>query len=304
MRIHAFHQLFIFFLLLASIHAPAKEIALTFDDAPMPDSPHFTSQERTRILIEKLAELQVPPVMIFANPCKRADRKGVIAQLKTYRDAGHLIANHSCTHPRFDTVGFDKFSADVRLADELLRPLYDGSARFFRYPMLNEGTETKMRDQMRLWLAANHYRNGMVSVDNDDYYFSFRVNEARRRGLSVDYKKIEKLFLEHVLGAAEFYDGLARENLGRSPKHILLLHERDITVMYIEQIVKGLRMAGWKIISAAEAFQDPLYNEAPKNSYANNGILPQLIFEKNGKKLRYEHFDKVKIELSRILKNK
>lgn len=76
----------------------AKEIALSFDDAPVNSTHHFESAKRTDELIKKLKSLNVPGVMIFANPCK--DEVNGISQLKKYVDAGHIIANHTCTHPR------------------------------------------------------------------------------------------------------------------------------------------------------------------------------------------------------------
>lgn len=54
-------------ILLAISCAHAKEIALTFDDAPFSSSNFFKSDARTRLLVEKLKIFKVPPVIIFAN---------------------------------------------------------------------------------------------------------------------------------------------------------------------------------------------------------------------------------------------
>lgn len=132
----------------------------------------------------------------------------------------------------------------------------------------------------------------MVSVDNDDYIVSWAINRA---------KKIEKIFLNHLLGAVNFYDELAVRHLGYSPKHVILLHEADATVMFIDSLVKELRDRGWKIISAKEAFEDKLYLERPKNTYVNNGIIAQVVMEKTGKKITYNHFDELKAELNKAL---
>lgn len=53
-----------------SLLVQAKEIALSFDDAPMSSSKYFETQERTDELIRKLRSLKIPPVLIFANACK------------------------------------------------------------------------------------------------------------------------------------------------------------------------------------------------------------------------------------------
>jgi peptidoglycan/xylan/chitin deacetylase (PgdA/CDA1 family) len=290
----------IFLIFLFSISAHAKEIALSFDDSPMPTSKHFTTHARTDELIKALKELNVPSAMIFTNPCKREDSASVINQLKKYKDAGHLIANHTCSHPRLDDVGYAAYVKNIEKADRFLSPLFKGQ-KFFRFPFLNEGKEEKLRDQVREWLKVNQYRNGMVSVDNDDYIFSFKINQAKEKGKKIDYKKVKKLFLEHVIGAANFYDELAIKTLGRSPKHVILLHEMDATVIFIRPLVEELRKQGWKIISAEEAFTDKLYLELPKNTYANNGIIAQVAMEKTGARIGYNHFDGIKVELNKLL---
>lgn len=289
---------FLVILLLANSTAMAKEIALSFDDAPVNSTYHFESGRRTDELIRKLKGVNVPGVMVFANPCK--DEANSITQLKKYVVAGHLIANHTCTHPRLDDVGFDIYSKDTKKADQMLVPLMTGQ-KFFRFPFLNEGKDEALRNQMRVWLQTNQYRNGMVSIDNDDYIVSWAINKAKEQGKKIDYKKIEKLFLNHVLGAVDFYDELSVNRLGYSPKHVILLHETDATVMFVDALVKELRRKGWTIISAKEAYSDKLYLELPKNTYANNGIIAQVVLEKTGIKESFNDFDRLKADLIKQL---
>lgn len=104
----------------------AKEIALTFDDAPGDTTAHFTPEQRTDELIRKLKLLKVPPVIIFANPCNGGERGYIHDQLKKFRESGHVIGNHTCTHPRLDDVGFDKFVQDTLDADKILSDLMVG----------------------------------------------------------------------------------------------------------------------------------------------------------------------------------
>lgn len=293
-------KIFIILILLGSSSLFAKEIALSFDDAPVDSSKHFESLERTRKLVDHLKVLEVPSVIVYANPCKRSDAKAVIAQLKMYRDNGHLIGNHTCSHPRLDDVGFEQFSADAAKGDELLADLFEGQ-KFFRFPYLNESNDPRLRGRMRDWLRENQYRNGMVSADNDDYIFSFKMNQAKRKGIKIDYEKIKEMFVKHVANSADYYDELAIKALGRSPKHVMLLHEMDATVMYIEPLVKELRRRGWRIISATEAYKDQIYFENPNNTYANNGIIAQLAMEKTGEKLGHTDFEEIKDGLDKIL---
>ncbi|MBC7691153.1 MAG: polysaccharide deacetylase family protein [Methylotenera sp.] len=208
--------------------ALTREIALTFDDSPAEDSRLSTSEQRSRELIGKLEKLHIPPVLIFANACKRSD--SVLRQLQLHSSAGHLIGNHTCTHPSLDQVGFVRYAADAAQGDTLLEPLLarQPGERFFRFSFLNEGEEVKVRDSMRQWLTAYHYRNGLVSVDDDDYLFSSKINQARKRGRKIDYSKVKSLFIRHVTGAVEFYDALANHRSTRARKDRCQIRVRSV----------------------------------------------------------------------------
>jgi len=288
----------VFHLILPSAYA--KEIALTFDDAPSASTPYFETHKRTEELIRKLDLLKIPSVLIFANPCKREDISSVLEQLKQYRDRGHVIGNHTCTHPRLDEVGFTQFANDAERADQILRPLFSRQ-KFFRFPYLNEGSDARIRDQMREWLKSNQYRNGMVSADNEDPIFSYKLNQAKKLGKKINYEKVKRIFLRHILSSLACSDELAREIIGYSPKHVLLLHEIDATVMFLDALVNELRKEGWTVISATDAYEDKLYFQTPQNIHAGNGIISQLAYEKMGKRTICYDFEAVKAELNEAL---
>lgn len=256
-----------------------KEIALTFDDAPLSDSLHFKLQTRTKTLIEQLKKLKVERVMIFANPC-RHDPEISIPILKQWNDAGHILANHSCSHRDLDKVPVSDYLNDVARADQLLADLLPKNQKFFRFPYLHEGKTIFDRDAVRDWLQNNHYRNGHVSIDNDEWRFHSKLNLAKEAGKPIDYESVGKVYVEHLIGALEFYDSLAIEALGRRPKHVLLLHEIDSSVLFIEQLVNALRKNGWTIIDPIVAYEDPVYRASPKSLYSNNGLIAQLADEK------------------------
>lgn len=279
----------------------AKEVALTFDDVPFGSTSLYNSDRRTSELIRKIKRLKLPRALIFAHPCLGKNSQLTLRQIKKYHDSGHIIGNHTCSHPRLDDVGFDVFAADAAKADKLLAPLMSNQ-KFFRFPMLNEGSDLDVRDKMRAWLSENGYRNGMVSADNEDQFFSARVNTAKRLNKKINLAKVKTLFIDHIISALECDDQLAKQLLGRSPKHVMLLHERDITVMFLEDLVAELRARGWKIIDVMDAYTDKMYFESPKNTFAGYGIVSQLVFEQTGEKKVCYDFAKLRKDLDRLLK--
>jgi len=127
------------------------------------------------------------------------------------------------------------------------------------------------------------------------------INEAKKQNKKIDYNKVKAIFLKHIIDGVEFYDKLAIETLGRSPKHIILLHVKDATVLFIEDLVLELQKRGWTFISAAEAAKDPLYSMKPKNTTSTYGILAQVAIEKKGSLKPYYDFEKLKKELKAAL---
>ena len=83
-------------LLCCSSTVHAREIALTFDDAPTPDSVLMTGAERTQKIIAALKKADVPDALIFVKAgyinSQTAER------LTQYADAGFHLANHSFSH--------------------------------------------------------------------------------------------------------------------------------------------------------------------------------------------------------------
>ena len=277
-----------------------KEVALSFDDAPVASSLHFNSVQRTRKLVRSLRKQNVSSVMVFANPCKNSNIDNMMRRLKIYKKAGHYIGNHTCNHPRLDKFGFEAFTKDVEKADRLLQPLFP-KQKFLRFPYLNEGNKPELRDKMRTWLAQNSYRNAPITGDNEDPTFSKKINDAKQLGKKIDYAAVKRLFVDHIISSLECNNKLAIETIGRSPRHMLLLHEADATVMFIEDLITELRRRNWKIIDPIEAYEDPLYKIKPRNTYSGFGLIAQVAYEKTNKKKRCYNYKKMVKNLNQIL---
>lgn len=251
--------------LLALLFSPVsvlaqKRIALTFDDAPRGRGAFMSPQQRSVRLVAALRKAGVRQAAFFVNPGNLAkdDGKDGAAQLARYVAAGHVIANHSFNHPALSDLTVQAYLADVDQADAWLRPR-PGFRPWFRFPFLNEGRSDKVkRDAVRAGLAARGLRNGYVTVDGYDWLLEQLTTDARREGRRIDRKALRRLYVETHVEAAEFFDGLAIKATGRSPAHVLLLHETDLAALYLPDLVKTLRSRGWIIVSADEAFDDPI----------------------------------------------
>ena len=64
--------------------------------------------------------------------------------------------------------------------------------------------------------------------------------------------------------------------MGRSPAHVLLLHETDLNALFIVDLVAGLRAAGWTIITMDEAYRDPIARMEPDTLHLGGGRVSAL----------------------------
>jgi hypothetical protein len=92
-----------------------------------------------------------------------------------------------------------------------------------------------------------------------------------------------------ILGAVEFYDSLAVSTLGRSPAHVLLLHENDLAAAFVDDLVIALRVAGWTIVSPDEAYADPIASIVPQTLMTRQGHVGALAVDAGADPRTFSH---------------
>jgi len=251
-----------------------RRIALTFDDAPRSKGGFFSGEERTRRLIRELRQAGVDEAMFFVKTShirSENDRE----RLRQYTEAGHRLANHSHSHRWLSRTDSDEYIADIAEASKILKG-FDHYDPLYRFPFLDEGRTVEKRDAAREALLDLGLAHGYVTVDNYDWYLANRVKVALRDGLTVDREALRQVYLEHILESVAFYDGIATDVLGRSPSHVLLLHENDLAALFIGDLVRALREAGWEIIGAREAYADPIAKVLPDTLFNGQGRVAAM----------------------------
>lgn len=243
----------------ASVSPPTevKRIALTFDDIPRMPGAFMTPDERATRLRAGLREAGVEQAAFFVNPGQLDQRPGGMEHIRGYVADGHVLANHTAIHSSLTKSSLEDYLADIDAAAEWLAS-WDANRPWFRYPYLNEGRrDIEKRDAVRQALAERGLTNGYVTVDASDWFYEQATIAAARDGREMDMEALRDLYVESHVESAEFFDGLARRTIGRSPAHVMLLHETDLTALYIGDLVAALEAKGWTIITADEAYQDP-----------------------------------------------
>jgi peptidoglycan-N-acetylglucosamine deacetylase len=251
--------------LLAAMPAQAqKRIALTFDDVPRSPGAWYSPDERTRRIIAALRKGGVRGAAFFVNPgsLEKPEGAGGEQRIDAYVRAGHVIANHGFSHLALTAVPAEAYVADIDRANEWLNGR-KGFRPWYRFPYLNEGRGDKVkRDAVRAALAQRSLSNGYVTADGSDWHLEQRTIDAVKAGRAVDIEGLRALYVETQADAADFADALAVKATGRSPAHVMLMHETDLAARFLPDLIAELKRRGWRFVTADAAFADPIAREA------------------------------------------
>lgn len=270
--------IFLFF----SFTLSAKEIAITIDDSPRSADGLFDGPTRAKLLVENLKKHNLEQIAFF-SVSSQLDDEG-IQRLKTYSDAGHIIANHTHSHPDFNGLSLAEYSENFLQADTQLRQ-FKTFRPWFRFPYLREGDTAKKRDGMRALLSEQGYLNAYITLNNYDWYIESLFQQAIKEHKQFDFDAMGRFYVQVLMESIEYYDEMAQTHLKRSPKHVLLLHEMDITALFIGNLVDELRTQGWTIITAEQAYADPISDQITDNLMRfNPGRIGEIAKDNNQKK--------------------
>lgn len=242
----------------------------------------MTVRDRTPRVIAALRRAGVRQAAFFVTPgnLARPDGAGGEAHISAYAKAGHVLANHSFGHRSLSSTEAVDFLVDIDRAEAWLRGR-QGRRAWFRFPFLDEGRgDKRKREAIRAGLQARGLRNGYVTIDGSDWHLESLATRAVAANKPIDMAALRALYIETHVGAAEFNSDLAQRTIGRFPAHVLLLHETDLAALFIPDLVAALRKAGWTIVTADEAYSDPLITAMPDVASAQGTLTEALAWEK------------------------
>lgn len=243
-------------------------IALTFDDAPTPDSALMTGTERAQKIVTALQNNHIKDAYFFVKADNiNAQTEG---RLKLYSSAGFHLANHSFSHPSANEVAVNDFLTDVYKAHLVLKDMAN-FVPYFRFPYLHYGKDVASIAHLQKNLVEMGYQDGFVTIDNADWYINSIIVKAAQEGKSINYKKASQLYVNVIWEAIVFFDKIAQKTYGKSPPHVLLLHENDSTALFLSDLIRHIRKNGGEIISPQEAYADPVYAPFPATLFHKQG---------------------------------
>ena len=263
--------------LMLSLPAAAQSVAFTFDDGPsLASTPRLSPQARNDAMLAALAKHKVKAAL-FVTPGNGADRPEGLALARAWGQAGHVLANHTMTHPDLDSAktSLAHYQQEVLDCDRIIAAL-PGYQKWFRFTYLREGNTRDKRDGMRAFLRQQGYRNAYVTLDTSDWRLNDKLVEVLQKNpqaAAAELEPIRQAYLAHIRQRALAYRALAQRLQGRDIPQVLLLHHNLINALWLDDVVKQFKEMAWAVTTPAEAFADPVYQLMPDRAAPGQSLL-------------------------------
>ncbi|MCP9235240.1 polysaccharide deacetylase family protein [Lewinella sp. JB7] len=252
-------------------------VSFTFDDGSTRPILDYPAEEWNKMILRSLDSAEIKSIL-FATGRDNNNARGR-ALLDSWASRGHLIGNHTYTHPYLndEQLSVHDFTRELLRTDSLIAES-PGYVKLFRFPYLKEGGDSSRVTAFREVLEAHGYKNGYVSIDASDWYVNDKLIALMKRDPTdtVAINRYREYYLDHILDRATFYDSLAFELTGRRIPHTLLLHHNLTSALFLDDLIERFRQNDWVLTDAATAFQDSIYRTVVPAPAAGESIVYAL----------------------------
>jgi peptidoglycan/xylan/chitin deacetylase (PgdA/CDA1 family) len=253
---------------------PARTMALTFDDLPYASGAPgeagalARAQRVTSALLGVLASHRAP-VVGFVNEGKLSsgpESGPRAALLQQWVDAGAVLGNHTYSHADFNEVSIQQFEAEILKGEVVTRRLMQPRQPYplyFRHPQTHTGDTQEKKEVVEAFLEARGYKIAPHTIDSADYLFNAGYVQALGRNEAAG-ARLCATYLEFVMRATEFAEGVSPRIFGRDIPQTILLHANDLNADSLDELLKRLEARDYTFVSLATAMADPAYRTQDK----------------------------------------
>jgi peptidoglycan/xylan/chitin deacetylase (PgdA/CDA1 family) len=264
------------------------KISFTFDDGQTHDIGEYKLETWNQLLLDNLKKHNLKAVLFSFGANKNSEKGRYV--LQSWNNAGHLIANHSFSHPNFSSANTtpEDFELELLRNDSIIKQ-YPNYYPYFRFPYLKEGNTIEKVEGFRACMKKHGYKNGHVSIDASDWYIDSRLVKRLKENPKADISGYKDYYKKHLLNRALFYDSLACQLTNRHINHVILLHHNLSSALFLDDLIKYFKENGWEVMDADKAYKDVIYNEVPNTIPAGESLIWALAKQtgKFDKVLRY-----------------
>lgn len=271
----------ILWLMLVSLFAfgtahSAKELTVTIDDLPFLYGRYLPDSVESQRFFDILETLKKHHVHVIGFVVGSRINKHNRPLLDRFIAEGHLIGNHTFTHPDLNSTSIKWYETDIAECRKAITP-WTGTVKYFRYPFLFEGSTKTKYLAIAKFLNENSFINVPVTIDNDDWLYNRNYTAALKTGHKSAADSIGQAYLVHMREKTRYFDSVAHAVFHRDIKHILLIHMTELNAVYLDKLLTWYEGQGWAFITPVEALTDDIYKK--QDTYiGKNGISWLLRF--------------------------
>jgi len=182
--------------------------------------------------------------------------------VQAWLDAGHVIANHTWTHPHAKDTDTANYLADVTKNEAYLDKI-PGTSVYFRFPFLDDGRDRTQQVELFAGLAEMDLRNAPVTVDTIDWYATSRMEAALKANPETDLEPYRDYYVNKCVTLAAHWDGVAQALGYKSLPHLTLMHHNVLNGHFLKDVLLALKSDGWAFVDASEALAFSEYHPIP-----------------------------------------
>ena len=247
--------------------AQDRAVALTFDDLPLGAGPRELACDTAGLqamharILDALAAAGAPAAG-FVNEGLACDPQLLEGILERCLHAGHLLGNHTATHPDLTRVTLAEYTRDIERGEPMLRRLLAArgdSVRYFRHPFLRVGETAAKKEGLARYLEDRGYTVAPVTIDSDEWVFAGAYSRAASRRDTVAARRIRESYVPWTEDVVAHFEGWGREVLGYEPPQVLLLHANLLNADTLPALLAMFTRRGYRFVSLQEALNDPAY---------------------------------------------
>lgn len=198
------------------------------------------------------------------------------AVIQSWIDSGHMIGNHTYTHPHANKLSVADYIADMEKNTAFLSRIDGTTPRLFRFPYLDEGGTLEKRDALRAHLGENGYTNAAVTLDTFDWYIDGRMGERLKTNPDADLTAYRDYYLASALKLGEHYNKLAKDVGRAGVAHTMLVHHNELNGLFLGDLIAHFKANGWELIDAQTTFTNDIFKIQPVTLNKGRSVLSVL----------------------------
>lgn len=260
MRLQTF--IYAFAILMSSVTATAqhRQVAITIDDLPRGGDggpkDYAAVSLMTRQLLQPFREQKIP-VIGFVNAGRhQLSDKQFRSILDIWLDAGADLGNHSFSHPDFNRVTLQDYTADILKGEPALRTVLQSRGRhleFYRHPFLHTGSTPEAKQGLQEFLNEHHYIVAPVTLDNSDYMYAALYQKPEFR------ERVKAEYIPYMESVVAFFEQRAIEVTGHEVMQTLLIHANQLNADMMPDLLAMFKRRGYEFVTLSKALRDPAY---------------------------------------------